>query len=138
MHSRCKQRTYTVKEKQVAVLLVQDVSCEDPGVSSQQRVQLVQAGGEAVGLQGAQNVQDAQEPRAEGVVSWRCGHRHVYEGCSARREVAINGCYHRSDVSGGSTMGCRIHIQSEEWRVGTGTSLPAISKSTRIYIAETS
>ncbi|KAG6945424.1 hypothetical protein JG688_00016568, partial [Phytophthora aleatoria] len=42
-------------------------SCEDPGVSSQQRVQLAQAGGEAAGLQGAQNVQDAQGPRAEGV-----------------------------------------------------------------------
>ncbi|KAG6945430.1 hypothetical protein JG688_00016563, partial [Phytophthora aleatoria] len=29
MHSRRKQRTYTVKEKQVAVLLVQDVSVEE-------------------------------------------------------------------------------------------------------------
>ncbi|KAF1785547.1 hypothetical protein GQ600_23820 [Phytophthora cactorum] len=37
-----------MKEKQVAVLLVQD----DPGVSSQQRVQLVQAGGEAAEFKG--------------------------------------------------------------------------------------
>ncbi|KAF1784482.1 Homeodomain-like [Phytophthora cactorum] len=29
MHSRRKQRTYTVKEKQVAVLLVQDVSVKE-------------------------------------------------------------------------------------------------------------
>ncbi|KAF1783539.1 hypothetical protein GQ600_14366 [Phytophthora cactorum] len=83
---RRKQRTYTVTEKQVAVLLVQDVGVEEAArilgyprssVSSWSK----QA--EICWTSRAQNVQDAHWPRAEGVVSWCCGHRHVHEGCSA-------------------------------------------------------
>ncbi|KAG3002807.1 hypothetical protein PC120_g19502 [Phytophthora cactorum] len=108
MHSRRKQRTYTVTEKQATVLLVQDV-----GVEEAARILGYPRSSVSSWSKQAENLLDLKGPKTSKTLTGQ-GRKELFPGVAA-----IVTCM--KDV--------RRDERSEEWRVGTGTSLPAISKS---------